>query len=59
MKEQSGSKKPLDREIALAFLKSADDESFFRALERIRVELKEQLNAPFKDVQYDAILMTR
>lgn len=56
MKEQSGSKKPLDKEIALAFMKSDDDdESFYQALERINVELKEQDDAPFSDVQYDTI----
>ena len=55
MKEQSRSTKPLDREIALAFMKSTDDESFYQALERIRTELKEQHDAPFADVRYDAI----
>ena len=55
MKEQSGSKKPLAREIALAFMKSDDDESFYQALERISAELKEQSDAPFAHVQYDAI----
>ncbi len=55
MKEQSGSKKPLEQEIALAFVKTADDESLFQALERINGELKQQVDAPFKDVQYDAI----
>ena len=55
MKEQSSSKKTLDREIALAFTKSADDESFYQAIERISSELKEQSDAPFADVKYDAI----
>ena len=59
MKEQSGSKKPLDQEIALAFMKSADEESFFQALERINVELKQQPDAPLQDVQYDAIFDDR
>ena len=48
MKEQSGSKrKSLEEEIALTFMKSADNESFYLALERIRIELKEQSDAPF------------
>ena len=55
MKEQSGSKKTLEREIALAFTKSPDNESFYKALERISSELKEQSEAPFADVKYDAI----
>ena len=55
MKEQSGSKKSLAREIALTFTKSDDDESFYQALERISAELQEQPDAPFADVHYDAI----
>ncbi len=55
MKEQSGSRKPLEQEIALAFVKSADDEALFQAPERINGELKQQVDAPFQDVQYDAI----
>jgi Mor family transcriptional regulator len=56
MKEQSGgSKKDLELEIALAFMKSVDGDSFYRALERIEKELADQKDAPFKDVQYDAI----
>ena len=55
MKAQSGSKKPLAREIALTFTKSDADESFYQALERISAELKEQSEAPFAEVKYDAI----
>lgn len=55
MKEQSGSKKELDKEIALAFMKSDDDEAFYLALDRIKNELKEQKDAPFFDVPYDSI----
>ena len=55
MKAQSGSKKELDSEIALAFMKSDDDDSFYLALERIKTELAEQKDAPFKDVAYDSI----
>ena len=55
MKEQSGSKKPLDTEISLAFTRADDEESFYRALERIETELKEQPDAPFADIPYDSI----
>ncbi len=48
MKEQSGgSKKLLDKEISLAFMKSDDDESFYLALERIKNEVKDQKDSPF------------
>ena len=36
-------------------MKSDDDASFYQALERIRNELKEQEDSPFKDVRYDEI----
>ena len=56
MKKQSGeSKKELDKEIALAFTRRDDENSFFIALERAQIELTEQKDAPFRDVQYDAI----
>jgi hypothetical protein len=55
MKEQSGSKKPLDKEIARAFMKSDEDEAFYLALERIKAEMEEQKDAPFADVSYDSI----
>ena len=56
MKEQSGSKRRgLDREIALTFTKSADEESFYRAIERVSNEVREQTGTPFADVEYDAI----
>ena len=55
MKQQSGSKKPLEGEIALTFMKSAADDAFYQALERISSELKEQTDAPFADVKYDTI----
>jgi hypothetical protein len=55
MREQSGSKKELDREIALAFMKIDNEESFYLALDRIKNEMKEQKDAPFADVKYDAI----
>jgi len=59
MKEQSGSKKELDKEIALAFMKSDEDEAFYLALDRIKNELKEQKGAPFADVPYDSIFDDR
>jgi hypothetical protein len=55
MKAQSGSKKELDTEISLAFMKSDDEDSFYRALERIEKELADQTDAPFKAVEYDSI----
>ena len=55
MKEQSGSKRPLDTEIALAFTKTDDEDSFYIALERLAPELKDQSEAPFADVPYDSI----
>ena len=55
MKEQSGSRKPLDCEIALTFMKSDADEFFYQALERVSSEMKEQGDAPFADVRYDSI----
>jgi hypothetical protein len=56
MKAQSGgSNKELEKEIALAFTKKDDENSFYIALERAKIELAEQKDAPFKDVEYDAI----
>ena len=55
MEGQSGSKKDLEKEIALAFTKSADEDSFYVALERANLDLQEQTDAPFKDVPYDGV----
>lgn len=55
MKDQSGSKKTLDNEIALTFMKSADGDSFYMALERVTTEVAEQKDAPFSGVSYDTI----
>jgi hypothetical protein len=56
MKSQSqGSKKDLEQEIALAFTKKNDENSFYVALERASIELADQKTAPFKDVAYDSI----
>jgi ABC-type cobalamin/Fe3+-siderophores transport system ATPase subunit len=53
LKEQSHSKKALDKEISSAFT-SSDDE-FYTALIRIEKELLEQKDTPFADVYYDTI----
>jgi hypothetical protein len=53
MKEQSGSKKDLDKEISTTFTKS--DSEFYKALLRVGEELTRQKDAPFADVQYDTI----
>jgi hypothetical protein len=55
MEKQSGSKKKLDKEIALAFMKSDGDETFYLALDRIKGEMAEPQDAPFADVSYDSI----
>ena len=53
LKEQSKSKKDLEKEISLTFTRS--DNEFYRALIRIKDELASQKDAPFKDVDYDRI----
>jgi len=53
IKEQSGSKKDLEREISATFTTS--DDQFYRALIRIKDELLTQKDAPFADVQYDVV----
>src|SRR3990172_3569293 len=53
LKEQSHSKKELEKEISSAFT-SSDDE-FYTALVRIKKELLEQKDMPFADVHYDRI----
>jgi len=53
LKEQSGSKKDLEREISSAFTKS--DTEFYRALIRVKDELLAQKDAPFANIQYDTI----
>jgi hypothetical protein len=55
MKEQSGSEKELESEIALAFMKTVEGEAFYLALERANIELVEQKDAPFAEVRYDPI----
>lgn len=53
LKEQSGSKKNLEKEISAAFTKSEDE--FYIALIRIKEELLAQKDAPFASVRYDKI----
>ncbi|MGH7889084.1 MAG: phage infection protein, partial [Thermodesulfobacteriota bacterium] len=53
LKEKSGSKKDLEKEISSTFTKS--DDEFYRALLRVKDELLAQKDAPFADIQYDTI----
>lgn len=53
LKEQSRSKKDLEKEISSAFTSS--DNEFFRALVRIKDELLTQKYAPFANIEYDKI----
>jgi hypothetical protein len=53
LKEQSGSKKELEKEISSTFTKTEDE--FYRALIRIRDEVFIQKDAPFADVKYDTV----
>ena len=53
LKEQSGSKKDLEKEISSTFTKS--DDEFYRALIRVKDEVLAQKDAPFADIHYDTI----
>lgn len=53
LKEQSGSKKDLEKEISSTFTKS--DDEFYRALIRVKDELLAQKDAPFADIRYDTL----
>jgi energy-coupling factor transporter ATP-binding protein EcfA2 len=53
LKEQSCSKKDLEKEISSTFTKS--DDEFYRALIRVNDELQAQKDAPFADIKYDTI----
>ena len=53
LKEQSGSKKDLEKEISSTFTKS--DDEFYRALIRVKDEVLAQEDAPFADIHYDTI----
>ena len=53
LREQSGSKRDLEKEISLAFTASPD--KFYIALNRIRDEVVNRPDAPLKDIPYDLI----
>ena len=53
LKEQSGTKKDLEKEISSTFTKSGDQ--FYRALIRVKDEVLAQKEAPFADIEYDTI----
>lgn len=53
LKEQSGSRKDLAREISSTFTKS--DVEFYRALIRVKDEVISQKDAPFANIEYDMI----
>lgn len=57
MKEQSHSKRDLEKEISLAF--TATENKFYIALNRIRDEVANRPDTPFKDVPYDLIFDER
>lgn len=53
LKEQSGSKRDMEKEISLAF--TAAEDRFYVALNRIRDEVADRQDSPLKDVPYDLI----
>ena len=53
LKEQSKSKKELEKEISSTFTKS--DDEFYRALIRVKDEVLAQKDSPFADISYDRI----
>lgn len=53
LRDQSGSKRDLEREISLTFTASPD--KFYVALNRIKDEVANRPDAPLKDVPYDLI----
>ena len=53
LKEKSRSKKNLEKEVSGAFTR--EDDQFYRALIRIKDEVRLQENAPFADIHYDTI----
>ncbi|MEC4681081.1 MAG: phage infection protein [Nitrospirota bacterium] len=57
LKEQSGSKKELEKEISSTFTRS--DDEFYRALIRVKAEVFAQKDVPFAGVNYDAIFDER
>jgi hypothetical protein len=53
LREQSGSKRDLEKEISSTFTKS--DDEFYRALLRVKDEMLAQKDAPFADIHYETI----
>lgn len=53
LKEQSGSKKDLEKEVSSTF--TASDDKFYVALNRIKDEVTAQTDAPLADVPYDVV----
>lgn len=53
LKEQSGSKKDLEKEISSTFTRR--DDQFYVALNRVKEELLAQKDAPFLDIHYDTL----
>ena len=53
LREQSGSKRDLEKEISSTFTKH--DNEFYRALLRIKDELLEQKDTPYAGIKYDTI----
>jgi hypothetical protein len=53
LKEQSGSKKDLEKEISATFTRS--DNEFYVALGRVKDEVMAQKDAPFAGINYDTI----
>lgn len=53
LREQSGSKRDIEKEISLAFTASPD--KFYIALNRIKDEVADRPDAPLKDVPYDLV----
>lgn len=51
LKEQSGSKKDLEKEVSSTF--TASDDNFYMALNRIKDEVAAQPDAPLADIPYD------
>lgn len=57
LKDQSGSKKDLEKEISSTFTKN--DDAFFRALIRVKDEVIAQKDASFADIRYDIVFDDR
>jgi hypothetical protein len=57
LKDQSRSKKPIEKEISVAFTSTEDD--FYTALQRIKKELEDQKDTPFAELEYDTIFDDR